>query len=249
MIGAASSAPMPEGAEFGTIRSMGHFVSYGITPCTWYVVCSWLANVQSTHGQPTWSQGLAATGAIYVAMLMSWMCGYFLSPKRYGLRLTKSAIPRNAVRLRHGIVPGPPGQDGHVARSPEHSPRSGGNFLPHARTHCGEMHEHDCSQPSGVCVDTCHVRSTFQSRDIGVAPDRFIERPVSRTQRRVPPVDKQFVHIGRGPGVNGPPLYRGPRQRRYRRILHRVGGRRQRGGGTVSLGGRLAVRLAGAAHQ
>ena len=39
--------------------------------------------------------------------------------------------------------------------------------------------------------------------------------------------------------AEGPTLYGGPRRRRYGRILHCVGGRSQRGGSTVSCGGRL----------
>ena len=42
-----------------------------------------------------------------------------------------------------------------------------------------------------------------------------------------------------GPVAKGPPLYGGSRRRRYGRIFHRVGGRSQRGGSTVSCGGRL----------
>ena len=79
-----------------------------------------------------------------------------------------AAIPRNAVRLRHGIVPCPPGQDGHAARSPEHSHRTGGNFLPRARPHRGEVHEHDGSSPSGVPVDTYHVHSALEARKSGL---------------------------------------------------------------------------------
>lgn len=58
-------------------------------PALAYIDDSWLANVQSTHGQPARQQWLAAAEAIHVAMLVSWMCGYFLSPKKCDLRPTK----------------------------------------------------------------------------------------------------------------------------------------------------------------
>ena len=58
-------------------------------PALAYIDDSWLANVQSTHGQPERAQWLAAAEAIHVAMLVSWMCGYFLSEKKCDLRPTK----------------------------------------------------------------------------------------------------------------------------------------------------------------
>ena len=50
---------------------------------------SWVANVQNTHGQSALLQWLAAAEAIHVAKLVSWMCCYFLSPKKCDLRPTK----------------------------------------------------------------------------------------------------------------------------------------------------------------
>ena len=58
-------------------------------PALAYIDDSWLANLQSTHGQPARSQWLAAAEAIHAAMLVSWMCGHFLSPKKCDLRPTK----------------------------------------------------------------------------------------------------------------------------------------------------------------
>ena len=183
-------------------------------------------------------------------MLVSWMCGYFLSPKKCNLRPTK--VQRYLGMLCDSDTASfrvPPDKMATLHNLLSTALAAGGNFLPHARTHRGEVHEHDGSHPSGVSVDTCHVHSAFEAREIEVAPDRFVESRVWRTPRGVSPVDKHFIHIARGPVTGGPPLYGVPRRRRYGRILHRVGGRSQRGGSTVSRGGRLPGRLAGAARQ
>lgn len=89
----------------------------------------------------------------------------------------------------------PPGQAGHAARSPEHSSRSAGNFLPHARTNRGEVHAHGGSHPPGVPVDTRHVHSALEALEIEIAPDRFVEVRVWKPPREVPPVGRSFVHI------------------------------------------------------
>ena len=49
----------------------------------------WLGNVNSTYGQSERDQWLAAAEAIHVAMLVSFLCGYFLSVKKCDLRPTR----------------------------------------------------------------------------------------------------------------------------------------------------------------
>ena len=194
-------------------------------PALAHIDHAWLANVRSTHGQPARQQWLAAAEAIHVAMLVSWMCGYFLSPKKCDLRPTK-------VQRYLGILCD---SDTATFRVPEDKMDTLQNLLraalaagelsfSHVRAHCGDVHEHDGSRPSGVFVDTCHVHSALEAREVGSASDRLVERRVCGPPRGLPPVGRHLVYIAPGPVREGPPLHRRPHRRRDRRILHRVGG-------------------------
>ena len=55
-------------------------------PALAYLDDSWLGNFNSTYGRPERKQCLAAAEAIHVAMLLPFLCGYFLSVKKCDLR-------------------------------------------------------------------------------------------------------------------------------------------------------------------
>ena len=55
-------------------------------PALAYLDDLWLGNFNSTYGRPEREQRLAATEAIHVAMLESFLCGYFLLVKKCDLR-------------------------------------------------------------------------------------------------------------------------------------------------------------------
>lgn len=77
-------------AKAAFLRSKG-------TPALAYLDDSWLSNVLATHGGPAKEQWLAACEATHVAMLVSFMCGQFVSVKKCELR------PITAIRYL-GII-------------------------------------------------------------------------------------------------------------------------------------------------
>lgn len=58
-------------------------------PALAYLDDSWLSNFQATHRNSARDQWLAAVEAIHVAMLVPFVCGYFLSAKKSDLRPTQ----------------------------------------------------------------------------------------------------------------------------------------------------------------
>lgn len=69
-------------AKAAFLRSLG-------IPALAYLDDSWYANFLTTHGQDEKAQWLAAAEATHVAMLVSFMCGQFLSPSKCDLKPTK----------------------------------------------------------------------------------------------------------------------------------------------------------------
>ena len=171
-------------------------------------------------------------------MLVSWMCGYFLSPKKCNLRPTK-------VQRYLGMLCD---SDTASFRVPPDKMAKLHDLLSTALA-AGEISFRTLERIAGKCMSmTVAIRPASLWTHAMLTALSELEKSGLRR------VDLSKVEFGElrgefrrwistsstsheGPVAKGPPLYGGSRRRRYGRIFHRVGGRSQRGGGTVSRGG------------